>query len=126
EVLRAEARVLVGLLAAQAVVDVERGDAVPELAQGVEQAGRVGASRDETGHVGTRLDQPVRTDVTLDPLEELVHERQCSREYDRLWACKPVVRAGLGRGEPRWAVRHMCKHVPRWDTREIQVWRRAP
>ena len=63
ELLGAEARVLVGLVAAQAVFDVQRRDAVAELAQRVQEAGRVGAARDEAEHLAARLDQLVPADV---------------------------------------------------------------
>ena len=66
---RAPRRVRVGLRAAQAVVDVQRRDAVAELAQRVEEAGRVGAARDEAEHLAARLDQVVPADVRLDPRE---------------------------------------------------------
>ena len=53
----AEARVLVRLGAAEAVGDVERGDAVAELAEDVPEAGRVGAAGDEHRHLAAGLDQ---------------------------------------------------------------------
>src|SRR5207253_4170441 len=59
EGLAAEARVPRRLLAAQAVVDVQRGDAVAELPQRVPQAGRVGAARDEAGDLAAGRDQLV-------------------------------------------------------------------
>src|SRR5205823_5801573 len=42
ETVGAEARVLVGFGAAESVVDMQRRDAIPELAEDVEEAGRVG------------------------------------------------------------------------------------
>src|SRR5581483_9982110 len=71
EALGAEARVLVRLGAAQAVVDVQRRDAVAELAQRVVEAGRVGAAGDEAEHLAARLDQLVPADVLFDAREEL-------------------------------------------------------
>jgi hypothetical protein len=53
------------------VVDVERADVVAELAQGVEEAGRVGAAGDEAEDVAAGRDQAVAADVRFDPLEQL-------------------------------------------------------
>ena len=65
------AGVRVGLGAAEPVVHVERGDAVAQRAQGVPEAGRVGAAGDEARDRATGLDQLVRTDVPLDPIAQL-------------------------------------------------------
>jgi len=53
------------------VVDVECRDAVAELAQRVEEAGRVCAARDEAKNVAARLEQVVPSDVRLDPVQKL-------------------------------------------------------
>src|SRR5581483_11287945 len=71
EALRAPAGVLVRLGPAQAVVDVQRGDAVAEIPERVVETGRVGAARDEALHLSTRLDELVPADVRLDPLQQL-------------------------------------------------------
>ena len=60
----------VRLGAAQPVVDVERRDAVAELAEREGEAGRVGAARDEAEHLAAGLDQLVAADVRLDPREQ--------------------------------------------------------
>src|SRR5439155_10996533 len=52
EAFAAEAGVLVGLGAAEPMVDVQGGHAVAELAEGVPEAGRVGAAGDEREHLG--------------------------------------------------------------------------
>ena len=51
ESLDAEARVRIRLGAAKAVSDVQRGDAVPELAQREDETGRVGPAGDEAEHL---------------------------------------------------------------------------
>jgi hypothetical protein len=71
ELLDAPARVLIRLGAAQAVVDVQRRHVEAELAESVEEAGRVGAARDEAQDVATRRDQVVPADVRFDPVQEL-------------------------------------------------------
>jgi len=71
EPLGAEARVGVGLRAPQPVVDVQRGDAVAELAERVVQARRIGAARDEAEGLAAGLDQPVPADVVFDAREEI-------------------------------------------------------
>src|SRR5262249_24473066 len=70
ELLAAEARVPVRLGSAQPVVDVERGDPVAELPQAAPQARRVGAARDQAGHLAAEIDQLVAADVLLDAREE--------------------------------------------------------
>jgi hypothetical protein len=71
EALRTPARVLVRLLAAQGVVDVQRRDVEAELAERMEQAGRVRAAGNEAQNVATRLDQVVPADVRFDPAQKL-------------------------------------------------------
>ena len=71
ERLGAEARVLVGLRAAEPVVHVQRRDAVAERAERVPQARRVGSAGDEAAHLPARLDQVVRADVLLDARGQL-------------------------------------------------------
>src|SRR5688500_7563233 len=66
EHLAAEARVLVRLGAAQAVVDVERRDAVAELAQYVPETRGVGAAGDEADHLAAGRDQVATANVALD------------------------------------------------------------
>jgi hypothetical protein len=68
--LAAEARVLVRLGAAQAMVDMDRRDGVTERAEGVPQAGRVGAARDEAGRRAAARDQVECANVRLDPLPQ--------------------------------------------------------
>jgi len=53
------------------VIDVERRDVEPELAQRMEETGRVGAARNEAEDVTTRLDQVVPADVRFDPAQKL-------------------------------------------------------
>ena len=67
EPLGAEARILVGGVTPQPVIHVQRGDAIAELRQDVPETGRVGAARDEAGHVAARRDQVVPADQLLDP-----------------------------------------------------------
>src|SRR6266516_2901268 len=62
--LAAKARVFLGLLPAQTVVDVKRRDAIAQLAQEVPGAGRVGAAGDEHCHISGR-NQLEPTDVIL-------------------------------------------------------------
>ena len=57
------------------MIDVERRDAVAELAERQHEAGRVGAARDQAEHLAAGLDQLVTADVSLDPLED-VHGRK--------------------------------------------------
>jgi hypothetical protein len=64
-------RIRVRLRAAQAVVDVQRRDLEPELAQRVEETGRVGAARNEAQDLATRRDQVIPADVRFDPAQEL-------------------------------------------------------
>ena len=71
EQLAAKARVLLRLLAAQAVVHVQRRDAVAELPQHVPQAGRIGAAGDEAGHLRSGLDQLELADKGLDALSKV-------------------------------------------------------
>jgi hypothetical protein len=71
ELLGAETRVLVGLGPAQPVVDVQREDAVAELAEREGEARRVGASRDKAEDVPAGLDQPVPSDVLVDAREKI-------------------------------------------------------
>ena len=70
KLLAAEARVFVGLGAAQPVVHVQRTDAVAERAQRMPEAGRVRAARDEREHLAAGRDQLVTPDVLLDPCAE--------------------------------------------------------
>src|SRR5581483_1832153 len=84
ERLGAEARVLLGLVAAQSVVHVQRGDAVADRTQGVPEARRIRTARDETEHVAAGWDQLMRSDERFDPAKEIVHPgilpgRQVSR-----------------------------------------------
>jgi hypothetical protein len=53
------------------VVDVQRLHVEPELAERVEEAGRVRAARNEAQDVATRRDQVVPADVRFDPVQEL-------------------------------------------------------
>ena len=78
ENLDAEARVAVGLSAAEPVVHVQRRDPVPELAQREEEAGGVGPAGDEAQHLAARLDQVVPAHVRLDPLED-PHTAKCAQ-----------------------------------------------
>jgi hypothetical protein len=71
EALGAPARIRVRLRAAQAVVDVQRGDVEPELAQRMKEAGRVGAARNQAQDLTTRLNQVVPADVRFDPAQKL-------------------------------------------------------
>ena len=81
----AVASVLLGLGPAETVVDVQGGDAVPELAQRVPEAGRVGAAGDECRHVAAGRNQLVPADVLLDPrsqrlrVDGLGHQRISER-----------------------------------------------
>ena len=81
----AEARVRVGVLAAQLVIHVQRRHAVPETGERMLQTGRVGASGDETAHLAARLDQLVRADVLFDPFSQRdgIHTADCAREPQR-------------------------------------------
>src|SRR6266542_3351682 len=67
EDLAAEAGVLVGLLAAQAVVHVQRLDVVAERLEHVPEAGRVGTAGDERENVATGRDQLPAANLLLDP-----------------------------------------------------------
>jgi len=69
EALAAEAGVLVGFGPAEAVVDVQGRDAVPERRQHVPEAGRVGAARDEDGDVTSRRDEALVPNERLNALE---------------------------------------------------------
>ena len=62
----AEARVDVGLIPAQSVVHVQRGNAIAELAEDVPEARRVGPARDEARGLASGRDQIVAADVPLD------------------------------------------------------------
>ncbi len=66
EHLAAEAGVLLRLLAAEAVVHVQRVDPIAERPQHVPEAGRVGAARDERDDLAAGRDQLVAADVLLD------------------------------------------------------------
>jgi hypothetical protein len=66
EHLAAVARILVRLEAAQAVVDVERRDAVAEGAQHVPETRGVGAAGDEADHLAAGRDQAGTANVALD------------------------------------------------------------
>ena len=79
ERLGAEARVLLGLGAAQLVVHVQRRDAIAERAEQVPEAGRVGAARDEARDLAAGRDQLVLADEALDPVAQLVHRREALR-----------------------------------------------
>ena len=89
EHLGAEAGVRVGLLAPEAVVDMERTAPVAELAQREDEAARVGAAGDEAEHVAAGLDQLVAADVGLDPLEQHPRPKSAASRYH------------VGVGEPR-------------------------
>src|SRR5215468_6296440 len=69
--LATETGVLVGVMSAQAVIDVQRRDAVAELAEHVPGAGRVGAARNEDGHVAAWRDELQPAGVVLHPGAEL-------------------------------------------------------
>ena len=73
EQLAAEARVLVRLGAAQAMIDMHREDAIAEPAERVPQTCRVGAARDEAGDLAARRDQLVLVNVRLNAAEVLLH-----------------------------------------------------
>ena len=68
ERLAAEAGVLVGFLAAQAVIHVQRGDAVPERAKDMPETGRVGTAGDQDGDLTAGWDEALVTDERLDAL----------------------------------------------------------
>src|SRR5262249_38928344 len=63
----AETRIVVGLASAQPVVDVQGRDLVAELAERVQEAGRVGAARHEAQDLAARRDPSGRADVRSDP-----------------------------------------------------------
>ena len=63
--LTAEAGVFLGFRSTQAVVDVQRGDAVPELAENVPRTGRVGTAGNEHGHIAAGRDQLQPLDLSL-------------------------------------------------------------
>ena len=71
EPVRAEASVLVGLRSTQAVVDMQRADAVAELAKHVPGTGRVRPAGDEHRHLACRRDQLARADERLDAAPKL-------------------------------------------------------
>ena len=56
---------------------MERRRAVAELAQSKDEAGRVGATRDQAEHLAARLEQVVAADVDVDPLEQ-IHRPKCA------------------------------------------------
>ena len=62
------AGVRIRLLPAQPVVDMDRRDAVPDLAEDVPEAGRVGPALDEAADLAPRRDQVVVADEALDAL----------------------------------------------------------
>ena len=64
-----------GVRIALAVVDMNRPDAVAELAEPVPEAGRVGAPGDEARHLRAGREQVAGANVGLDPLEH-VHVAQ--------------------------------------------------
>ena len=99
EPLGAPRSVGVGLGAAQAVVDVQRRDAIAELAQRVVEARRVGAARDEAEHGAARLDQLVAADVLLDALEnaQAVIQPRVARLSRRAAISRPSHRATQSR-----------------------------
>ncbi len=61
----AEAGVDLGLLAAQPVVHVQRGDAIAELGQHVPETGRVGPAGDEARDLASGRDQLMPADVRV-------------------------------------------------------------
>ena len=67
EHLAADAGVLVGVGAAQLVIDVDGSDPVAKLPERVPETGRIGAARDEAANPTARRDEPVPADVLLDP-----------------------------------------------------------
>src|SRR5204863_9653350 len=89
ELALAEAGVVVGVAAAQPVVDVERGHLVAELAKREGETGRVGPAGDEAQHLATRSDQVTRADVRFDPLEDF-HPRNVT---PTTWGSRPTARA---------------------------------
>ena len=81
----AEARVVVGFRAAQAVVHVQRRDAVTVRTQDMPSAGRVRTARDENGDVTARRDQIALADERFHSRSELgrIHGHNCgSRRRD--------------------------------------------
>src|SRR5581483_3974272 len=88
ELLRAQARVRVRLGTAQPVIDVQRRDAVAELAQRTPEAGRVGAAADEAQHLATGLDQLVPADVLLDAPDGVQVDSLAVTTSDRSSTCR--------------------------------------
>ena len=84
EHLTAEARVGLGLLRAQAVVHVQRRDAVAERAQHVPETGRVGPARDERDDLAARRDQVVPPDVLLDADEQVHGDSVAARAAQKI------------------------------------------
>ena len=78
ERIRTEARVLVGFGAAKLVIHVHRRHAVAEAVESVPEAGGVGAAGYEAANRAARLDQLMRTDEGVDPVEEL-HQKMRER-----------------------------------------------
>ena len=77
ESVRAVRRVAVGLVPANAVVDVYRPHGVPERPEHVPEARGVRPARDEARDLAARVDQPVASDRPLDARRN-VHVRQCA------------------------------------------------
>jgi hypothetical protein len=77
ELLVTKTAVVVGLRAAELMVDVERAYAVAEGPKCMPKAGRVRATRDQAQHVAAGRNEVVPADVLLDPRTENagVHER---------------------------------------------------
>src|SRR5207237_8398060 len=77
----AEARVLLGLAAPEAVVHVQRRHAVAELPQRVPEAGGVRPSRDEADDLAALGNELALPDVALDALTKRprLHRRQSAR-----------------------------------------------
>src|SRR5215203_5870283 len=67
----AEGGVVLGLLAAQAVVHVQRGNVIAELTERVPEARRVGTAGDEDGHGAAGRNQLALADVRFDGLPKV-------------------------------------------------------
>jgi hypothetical protein len=98
EDLAAKARILIGLVAPEAVIDVQRRHAVAELAQDVPEAGRIRPGGDEADDLAARRDQVSRANVALDPLAKLrrIHSRSVPQRRYR--SNGPGIQPG-GRGD---------------------------